>query len=141
MSDRQTHLDLGIEQWEHFALRAVAEVLRSEKGLDGVRFHMLHGCAETEPGDDCNTVACIGGHVALVAGLSKAASGQYVSRVGFEHPLYKLYYPDELYAWQAKPKAAADAIDRFLAGEEAWPRDMDIPTDVADAILRRLHTS
>lgn len=119
VSPYRTADDLGIQSWEHAGLAAlVGPLSRGE-----IRFDMRTAGCEVA---SCGTVACIGGHVAMLHGLSLAESSKYVHRFkrvdGLPaHRLTELYFPDSPSAWYCTAAQAGAAAVNFLTlGEPRW---------------------
>lgn len=85
-------------------------------------FNMRYSTLE----DSCGTVACIGGWVGLVMGLSELQASEYVSDVG-EGARARLYYPHwrggftEQSRYKITTEEAAQALRNYLTtGEPRW---------------------
>jgi hypothetical protein len=110
--------DLGISQAEYEALQVVRDGLASGEFShdDSKRFDMNITCDV----DDCGTVACIGGWVAVVMGRDKWEANRYVLNMELGDALYPLYYPDDMSDWsRITPAVAAATITSFLDSGEA----------------------
>ncbi len=117
--------DLGITEAEHAALQVVRDGLASGKfkhhlsicGAKGDCFNMQI------PFDngDCGIVACIGGWVAKIMGEDFPRT--YVVFLENDSPLFPLYYPAGIDAWDLiTPAIAARAITTFLdSGDVDYP--------------------
>jgi hypothetical protein len=78
--------------------------------------------------DNCGTVSCIGGTMALIMGMDADAARGYVGTRGHSESLQELFYPDIFYeddgerAWdKVTPAVAVKAIDNWLnTGDPAY---------------------
>lgn len=119
VSPYRTAEDLGVRQWERDGLVAlIGPLSRGE-----IQFDMRTAGCELA---SCGTVACIGGHIAMMHGLPLSESTKYVHRFKRmeempEHPLTALYFPEAPSAWYCTAPQAGFAVVNFLTlGEPQW---------------------
>jgi len=104
---------LGIEDWEREELIALWPKLMAETKPIDMR----------QAADDCGTVCCIGGHIALSHGISVLGARRYVQN---NEALAPLFFPDRTInfqhaGWRASAPQAAQAILNFLTtGTPDW---------------------
>jgi hypothetical protein len=117
MSNRETHVPGDLYDWEVIELRHLSDMFRADYAIKNVSFDMREVCTSTL----CGTVACIGGHIGLMRGWNEQLVGAYLDET-FEsgRSIVKLFFPITEKGWNATPRDAANAIDRFLAGHEPW---------------------
>lgn len=108
---------LGIEDWEREELIA----LRSKLEAEAAALDM------TQAVSDCGSVCCIGGHIALLHGISIRGARRYVqSQAQTSGALGALFFPDltvnhQHPGWRASEAEAARAILNFLTtGDPDW---------------------
>lgn len=133
-----THEKIPITFAEYGALLGTREmmkeqILRAAKGhSDPVPNEHLFNMNCAMKFEQCGTIGCIGGHMALILGWrspyeSDAHRGasyhayMYVDH-GRSKALYDLFYPHPLHEWeQITPEMAVEAIDNFLEyGDPKW---------------------
>lgn len=94
--------------------------------------HVFHMCFQGAANEECGSVGCVGGYMALAMGLNMI---EYVNNQSYDGvtsvarakvprhstALHKLFYPDRLTGHTTQ--GAIDAIERFLTGNTTDPWD------------------
>lgn len=129
------HQKLGITFAEFGALLGTREMLKldlitnADCPLPLEQAHVLN-MNTTVSVYDCGSIGCLGGHMALIMGLSAGQADAYVTNgrcrkhggAVASPALHDLFYPSDIYDWEGiTPAMAIDAIDNFLKdGNPHW---------------------